>query len=91
VVASCLTTTSTNAVHVFVFDGDSTGKPLLDAGKKQYLRTVDVQTSGRNIEVDATALSADASLCCPDLQVWQRWTWTGSAFETKGQMAEKIS
>jgi hypothetical protein len=78
-------------VHVFVFDGNSTGKPLLDAGKKQYFRTADVKVSGRTIEITADALSTDAPLCCPDLVVWQSWKWTGSAFETEGQMSEKKS
>jgi len=90
VVASCPTTTSTHPVHVFVFDGDSTKKPLLDAGEGRYLRTADVQVSGRRIAVDAEAISDDAPLCCPDLRILQSWTWTGSAFETKGAKTEKI-
>ena len=90
VVASCPTTTSTNAVHVYVFEGNSTGKPLLDAGQGLYLRTADVQTSGRKITVDAEALSDDAPLCCPDLRIQQSWTWSGSGFETKGPKTTKI-
>jgi hypothetical protein len=90
VTASCPTTTSTNAVHVFVFDGDSTGKPLLDAGKGEYLRTADVTVSGRKIKIDAEALSKQASLCCPDLRITQSWRWSGSAFEPEAKSTEKI-
>jgi hypothetical protein len=91
VTASCPTATSTNAVHVFVFAADGSDKPLLDIGEGQYLRTVDVATKGRTISIDAQALSDDASLCCPDLQVRQSWKWNGSAFVTRGAQTEEIS
>jgi hypothetical protein len=90
VTASCPTTTSTNAVHVFVFGGDSTGKPLLDAGQGEYLRTADVTVSGRTIKVDAEALSKQAPLCCPDLRISQSWRWNGSTFEPEAKNTEKI-
>ena len=90
VVASCPTNPSTNAVHVFVYDGDSTKKPLLTVGKDSYLRTADITTSGRKLTVDSEAISDDAPLCCPDLRVSQTWTWNGSTFKTAGPKQEKI-
>jgi hypothetical protein len=90
VTASCPTTTSTNPVHVFVFAAGSSEKPLLDVGKDQYLRTVDVTTKGRTVSVDAGALSDKASRCCPDLRVRQSWTWNGSAFVPGERQTEKI-
>lgn len=80
VAASCPTTTSTNAVHVFVFGAGSTTGPLLTIGKKSYLRTADVQVQGRSLTVDSEALSDAAPLCCADLRITQSWKWTGSAF-----------
>jgi hypothetical protein len=91
VTASCPTTTSTNAVHVFVFAAGAGEKPLLDIGEGQYLRTVDVETEGRTVSIDAEAISDKASLCCPDLHVWQSWKWNGSAFVPRGQQTEEIS
>jgi hypothetical protein len=80
VAASCPTTTSTNAVRLFVFGADSSTEPLLTIGKDSYLRTADVRTKGRSLTVESEALSDDAPLCCPDLRITQSWTWTGSAF-----------
>jgi hypothetical protein len=91
VTASCPTTTSTNAVHVFVFDGSGSKKPLLSVGKTQYLRTAEVQVSGRKITIKAEALSNDAPLCCPDERLTQTWTWTGSSFDSKGPTVDKIN
>jgi hypothetical protein len=90
VAASCPTTTSTNAVHVFVFEGDSSTKPLLTVGKDAYLRTAGITTHGRTLGIDSEALSKQASLCCPDLRIKQSWTWTGTAFEQTGLRKEKI-
>jgi hypothetical protein len=80
VAASCPTTTSTNAVRVFVFGADSGTEPLLTIGKDSYLRTADLRAKGRSLTVESEALSDDASLCCPDLRITQSWKWTGSAF-----------
>ncbi|GAA3946252.1 hypothetical protein [Actinoplanes auranticolor] len=80
VAGSCPTTTSTNAVHVFVFGAGSATGPLLTIGKDSYLRTADLRTKGRSLTVESEALSDDAPLCCPDLRITQSWKWTGSAF-----------
>jgi hypothetical protein len=80
VAASCPTTTSTNAVRVFVFGADSSTGPLLTIGKDSYLRTADLRTKGRSLTVESEALSDDAPLCCPDLRITQSWKWTGSDF-----------
>jgi hypothetical protein len=83
VAASCPTTTSTNPVQVFAYDGaDVTDSPesLLAIGKGQDLRSVRITTSGRSITVNATALSKKASLCCADLRIIQTYRWDGSDF-----------
>jgi hypothetical protein len=91
VAASCPTTTSTNAVHVFVFDAGSTSQPLLTIGKESYLRTAEIETSGRTLTVESKAISKQGSLCCPDEEVHQSWKWTGKAFTRIGIRTEKIS
>jgi len=90
VAASCPTTTSTHAVHVFVFGADSSTEPLLTIGKDAYLRTVDVRTRGRVLTVDSEALSDDAPLCCSDLRITQSWKWTGSAFTRTAFRSTKL-
>lgn len=80
VAASCPTTTSTNAVHIFVFGAGDTDEPLLTIGKDSYLRTADVQTRDRRLTVRSEAISDKAPLCCPDLRISQSWKWTGSDF-----------
>lgn len=89
VVASCPTTTSTNAVHVLVFARDD-DRPLLDVGRKEYLRTAEVTTNALSLSLNSEAFSVQASLCCPDLRIRQRWEWTGSAFVRTAFFSKKL-
>ena len=89
VAASCPTTTSTNAVHVFVFGRDDR-KPLLDVGRKEYLRTAEVTTGALSLTLNSEAISEQGALCCPDLRIRQRWEWTGSAFVRTAFSSRKL-
>ena len=87
VAASCRTTTATNPVQVFVFDGARSTAPLkrlLVIGKGQYLRNAELTTKGRTLTVTSEALSDTAPRCCADLRITQRYSWNGSAFTRDG-------
>jgi hypothetical protein len=52
----------------------------MGTGSQDYLRTAEITTSGRTMTVRSDALSDQASLCCPDLRIVQKFKWDGNDF-----------
>jgi hypothetical protein len=86
VVASCLSSTSTNPQSLYVFDGASTPDDprLLDTIQGPpglMLRDLQVTIDVRVVHLRAEALSKDAPLCCPDRAFAQMLAWNGKRFD----------
>jgi hypothetical protein len=75
VAGSCIPLSGPDHSYVLVLDGAKAGDhptTLITIGKGQDLTTADVKV-GHKITVSSKALSADAPLCCSDLQITQVW------------------
>ncbi len=80
VAAACRTTTASNPISVFLYDGKDRRAPLrrLGAiGTSQYLVSAELRTKGRTVTVTSRALSDGAPRCCPDLRITQTYEWSG--------------
>jgi hypothetical protein len=90
VTSSCPTTTASNPVVVYIYDGSSSAdSPRLigKLGEDRYFKGVEVDIADSEIHVRGPALSNTAPRCCPDLMLDQRYKWDGSAFARISEQA----
>ncbi|WP_043632152.1 hypothetical protein [Nonomuraea candida] len=91
VVSSCPTSTSSNPLIAFVYDGAAkTSSPRLlgRLGKNRYFKSLRVTIRGGLVHLNGKAVSDQAPNCCPDLTVRQTYKWDGGKFR---MTAEKTS
>ncbi|MGV9309683.1 hypothetical protein ACWDLG_40500 [Nonomuraea sp. NPDC003727] len=94
VVSSCPSTTSSNPLIAFVYDGAS--KPsaprlLGKLGKNRYFKSLKVAIRGGRVHLHGEALSDQAPRCCPDLIVSQTYRWDGTQFRRAAEKANRIT
>ncbi|MEU7744558.1 hypothetical protein [Nonomuraea sp. NPDC049158] len=94
VVSSCPTSTSSNPLIAFVYDGAS--KPsaphlLGKLGKNRYFKSLKVAIRGGRVHLQGKALSDQAPRCCPDLIVSQTYRWDGTQFRKTADKATRIT
>ncbi|MEU8142711.1 hypothetical protein [Nonomuraea sp. NPDC048901] len=94
VVSSCPSSTSSNPLIAFVYDGAS--KPsaprlLGKLGKNRYFRTLKVAIRGGSAHLHGKAISDRAPRCCPDLIVSQTYRWDGTRFRKTADKAHRTT
>ncbi|WP_433511668.1 hypothetical protein ACQP2T_49050 [Nonomuraea sp. CA-143628] len=94
VVSSCPSSTSSNPLIAFVYDGAS--KPsaprlLGKLGKNRYFKSLKVAIQGGRVQLHGKALSDQAPRCCPDLMVSQIYKWDGTQFRKTADKANRIT
>jgi hypothetical protein len=94
VVSSCPSSTSSNPLIAFVYDGAS--KPsaprlLGKLGKNRYFRTLKVAIRGGSVHLHGKAISDRAPRCCPDLIVGQTYRWDGTRFRRTADKAHRTT
>jgi len=94
VVSSCPSSTSSNPLVAFVYDGAS--KPsaprlLGKLGKNRYFKSLKVAIQGGRVQLHGKALSDQAPRCCPDLMVSQTYKWDGTQFRKTADKANRIT
>ncbi|MFC4014226.1 hypothetical protein ACFOY2_43865 [Nonomuraea purpurea] len=94
VVSSCPSSTSSNPLIAFVYDGAS--KPsaprlLGKLGKNRYFKSLKVAVRGGRVHLNGKALSDQAPRCCPDLIVSETYRWDGTQFRRTAEKANRIT
>ena len=93
VAAACQSTTASNAVRVFVYDGAQRSEPyrlLLTVGEQDYFKAVDLKAAERTLTVTAAALSENAARCCPDVIITEKWHWTDGEFDRTSRAIQRV-
>ncbi|MEV0345533.1 hypothetical protein AB0H88_07195 [Nonomuraea sp. NPDC050680] len=94
VVSSCPSSTSSNPLIAFVYDGASKpSAPRLigKLGKNRYFKSLKVAIRGGRVQLHGKALSDQAARCCPDLIVSQTYRWDGTQFRKTTDKANRIT
>ncbi|NUW29952.1 hypothetical protein HTZ77_00675 [Nonomuraea sp. SMC257] len=94
VVSSCPSTTSSNPLIAFVYDGAA--KPsaphlLGKLGTNRYYKSLQVAIRGGSVQLRGKVVSDRAPNCCPDLIVSQTYRWDGAKFRRTAEKATRIS
>jgi hypothetical protein len=83
VVAGCPSPTSSNPVEVAIFDGRLTSPPprlISVLGGNDYFRTLHMTFATDQIMLTGQAISAQAPLCCPDINLTITYTRAGDRY-----------